>query len=325
MKIKNGIAYSGSKEECGTLEEKIANAKEKRMPFIQVRAQDIKDMLIENDQIDQERLATFTELIKSYDGEISVHLPNPIWDYTSLEISSQNQTIISVIKNILVPLGIKNYTIHPHFSRETYEKLSLDEKKKVLLSMGSYFAKLTLAGATLAIENIPVRDLNEIKEMPDSPKKQKAIKNISYGMTISEIDKILAITRKNVELKTKDVQFANKRVGITYDTGHSLSNIDDEREEKAEVEKWIQHFKDDIRIFHITPSIGRNADGNDYVKEDGSRQIIRWVYEFAKKYRVNALSLIEAHASLESMSKLYDISCDLLNSLEKAEAGPSLE
>ena len=182
--------------------------------------------------------------------------------------------------------------------------------------MGNYFADLVLSGASLAIENIPVRDFGEIQRMPESPKKQKAIKNISYGMTIPEIDRILGITRKYVELKTGNTQLAHDRVGITYDTGHSLTRIDDQQTKKAEVEKWIQHFKDDIMIYHITPSIERHSDGRDAVKKQGSRQIIEWIYEFTKKYNVDALSFVEAHASLESMSRLYDISCELLSNVQ---------
>lgn len=134
--------------------------------------------------IDKEQLANLSSLVKSYRGEISVHLPNPVWNYTTLDLSNKNQVLISTIKDILVPLGIKKYTIHPHFNRATYETLSPEEKKKVLLIMGNYFADLVLAVASLAIENISVRDLDEIQGMPDSPKKQKAIKNISYGMTM---------------------------------------------------------------------------------------------------------------------------------------------
>lgn len=312
MEIRNGIAYSGSKEECGTLEEKLQNAKDKNIGFIQVRAKDIQDLLVANDGIDRAQLANLINLVKSYRGEISVHLPNPVWDYSTLDLSNKNQVVISTIRDILVPLGIKKYTIHPHFNRAIYETLSPDEKKKVLLTMGNYFADLVLAGASLAIENIPVRDLDEIQEMPESPKKQKAIKNISYGMTMEEIARILGITRKYVEARTGDTQLANDRVGITYDTGHSLTRIDNQQAKRAEVERWIQFFKDDIMIYHITPSIERNSDGSDSVKEEGSRQIIKWVYEFTKKYNIDALSFVEAHGSLKSMSRLYEISCELL-------------
>ena len=185
--------------------------------------------------------------------------------------------------------------------------------------MGNYFADLVSAGASIAIENIPVRNLDEIQKMPESPKKQKAIKNISYGMTMSEIDTILAIARKNVELRTGNTELAHNRVGITYDTGHSLTRIDEQQAKKNEVEKWIQHFKDDIIIYHITPSIERHNDGSDSVKEQNSRQIIEWVYEFTKKYNVDALSFVEAHASLKSMSRLYDISCDLLSNVQSKD------
>lgn len=97
------------------------------------------------------------------------------------------------------------------------------------------------------------------------------------------------------------------RVGITYDTAHSITRIDDQQAKKSEVKKCIQHFKDDIIIYHITPSIERHSDGIDSVKGQFSRQIIEWVYEFTKKYNVDALFFVEAHASLESMSRLYAI------------------
>ncbi len=178
--------------------------------------------------------------------------------------------------------------------------------------MGNYFADLVSAGATLAIENVPIRDLEELERMPNSTRKQKSMKNISYGMTILEIDQIMAITRKNIELRTGDIQLAHNKVRVTYDTGHSLRGIGDEQLRKSEVEKWIQYFKNDINIFHITPDIEKDSDGNYYVEEQKSKKIIKWVYELIKKYNIDALTFLEAHASLEVMSKLYDISCNSL-------------
>ena len=72
-------------------------------------------------------------------------------------------------------------------------------------------------------------------------------------------------------------------------------------------------------IYHITPSIERHSDGSDSVKEQNSKQIIEWVYEFTKKYNVDALSFVEAHASLKSMSRLYDISCNLLSNVQSKD------
>ena len=316
MELKNGIAYSGSKEKCGTLEDKILNAKKNKVKFIQVRTKDISDILLTDNKIDKEKLPYFTNLIKSYDGEISVHLPNPEWDYSLLQLSEINQLVPSTIKDILVPLGIKTYTIHPHFNKEVYKNLSPLMKKKVLLVMGNYFADLVLAGAYLAIENVPVRDLEKIKNMPDSFEKEHNLKNISYGMTMSEIDKILSVTRKSIELKAEDPQLSNGRVGITYDTGHSIKHIDDEQQKRTEIEMWIQFFKNDIMVYHITPSIKNNLDGTDSVKEQDSKHIIDLVCEFTKKYNVNAITLVEANASLKSMTELYSI---LSTSLQNAE------
>lgn len=308
MRIKKGIAYSGSKEEgCGTIEEKILKSKEEKMEFIQIRARDI---LKKNGEISDNIEPNLNELLGSFDGEKTVHLPSPRWDYDTLELRNEHM-LISTIRTILIPLGITKYTIHPHFNRETYESLPLEEKKRVLIKMAKYFADIVSSGAYLAIENIPVRNLEEIKEMPDSRKKQKSLKNISYGMTIDEIDKILAITRKYVEQRTGDEKLANKRVGITFDTGHSLARIDDEQAKKAELEKWFKHYKDDMMICHITPSKKKNSDGSDSIKEEASKQTIEWVYELAEKYNVDALFLIEAHLSLQSMSKLYRMSCDI--------------
>ena len=66
--------------------------------------------------------------------------------------------VISTIKDLLVPLGIEKYTIHPHFNRSIYEALSPDEKKRMLSNMGNYFADLVLSGASLArIDNMQDR------------------------------------------------------------------------------------------------------------------------------------------------------------------------
>ncbi len=130
MEIKNGIAYSGSKEECGTLEEKIANAKAKKMKCIQLRAEDIMNRIVVNNRVDIERITALSELISSYQGEVSVHLSTPNWDYSTLELSNKNQQVIAMIREILVNLGIEKYTIHPQFNRIIYETLSPNEKRK---------------------------------------------------------------------------------------------------------------------------------------------------------------------------------------------------
>ena len=43
----------------------------------------------------------------------------------------------------------------------------------MLERMSNYFSNLTNLGVNLAIENVPVRDLNLIKQMPESDKKKR--------------------------------------------------------------------------------------------------------------------------------------------------------
>ena len=298
MNIRNGIAYSGDNVECGTLEEKIKHAMKNNINYIQVRAKDIQDMIFMNGQLNKEKLHEFKNLIVSYKGTLSVHLPNPVWNYDSLELSPKNQLVGLMIKEILLPLGIKDNTIHPHFNREVYDALADNQKIIILDKMSTYFSEITNLGINLAIENIPVRDLRVIKEMPDSEKKKKALKNISYGMTIEEIQYILDSTKRKVN---------NGRVGITYDTGHSLAMINDINDRHREVDRWIEHFKNDIIIYHIAPNIGNNPFKLSDEAKDYNKQIIEWVYNASQRYEIDALTFIEAHAKFEILTELNTI------------------
>ena len=296
--IKNGIAYSGDVNECGTLVDKINHAISNNINYIQVRAKDIQDMIFVNGKIDSNRVKDFSKLVGSYNGTLSVHLPNPVWDYDNLNIDKSNDLVSIIIKDLLKPLGINDYTIHPHFNRQVYDNLNQDQKQIMLNKMSNYFSQIANLGINLAIENIPVRDMNTINEIEDIDKKNKAEKNISYGMSIDEIQNILDLTKNKVN---------NGKVGVTYDTGHSLSMIDDFGLKQNEIERWIEHFKDDILIYHITPSLGNDPNKLTEEAKDNNKQLIEWVYECSRKYNVDALSFVEAHTNLNKLSELFDI------------------
>ena len=247
-------------------------------------------------------------MFKSYDGTISVHLPNPVWNYENLELLESNNLVYILIKEILLPLGIKDYTIHPHFSRQVYENLTESQKQIMLERMSNYFSNLTNLGVNLAIENVPVRDLNLIKQMPESDKKKKALKNISYGMTIDEIQYILNLTKRKV---------SNGRVGTTYDTGHSLAMINDINLKYKEVDNWINHFKDDIIIYHIAPNLGNDPLKLTDEAKEHNIDIISCVYDASEKYGVDALTLIEAHAGFEKLTELNELANFVKNKNKK--------
>lgn len=324
MGIKNGVAYSGSVEECGTLKQKIDNSKEHRMPVIQIRAGDILEMLrVERNGKTEEELTLEREskrqevvsLLKGFSGEISVHLTSPKWTDGHLDPKSMKRNISMV--TLLTSLGVMNYTIHPHINRIEYCALSEEEKKARRKEMAQYFSKLVSAGANLAIENIPVRNIEEIMAMPEGSKKDKNLRNISYGMTEAEIRDILYLTREYMKSKKGDPE----KVGITLDTGHALAKTPYEEREQ-ELEKWFKAFPDDIRIIHITPGISRNEDGSTSVKHDVSQRTMEWVYGLAQKYGVNGLFLSEAHASLESMTELYNMQCETAKRHGFSSPGP---
>ena len=314
MVIKNGIAYSGDYIECGTLEEKIKHAIENNINYIQIRTKDIQDVIIIDNQLNKEKLQELRNLIGNYKGTLSVHLPNPVWDYDNLELSESNQLVHVLIKEILLPMGIKDYTIHPHFNRQVYDNLSDNQKQIMLDKMANYFSSLSNLGINLAIENIPVRDFNVIKQMPESEKKKKALKNISYGMTIEEIQNILNLTKRKVN---------NGRVGITYDTGHSLAMINDINARYQEIDRWIRHFKNDIIIYHIAPNIGSDPLKLTDEAKDYNRQIVEWVYDASQRYGVDALTFIEAHAKFEILTELNNIA-ELVKDKKKIQLTPEL-
>ena len=316
MEIQNGIAYSGDKKECGTLKQKINHAIENKIGFIQVRAADIQDLIHKETQ--SEDVKKVQDLITKYQktgGKLSVHLPNPVWD-KNLELISEhdkdtknpdnpNVQVIGFIKTALKPIGVDHYTIHPHFSRVKWEEISAEEQRKVLERMAKYFSKISQLGVTLAIENIPVRNLKEIKEKKAETKEEqakldKALKNISYGMTIEEIDDIIELSREDFAETTGSMIDAKEQIGMTYDTGHSLAEIKEEDERMTEIDKWVNHFQHDIRIFHISPSGG----------DEATKNITNQVFDCCQKYNVQALSYIEAHNDLQTMAHYHQIGCE---------------
>lgn len=292
--MKNGLAYSGNKEECGSLEQKVKHAIDNKILYIQLRAADFQT-IAPND------INKAKDLIKKYQeigGQISVHLPNPEWDYDNLKLEEKNSRVISAVKNIGILLGIKNYTIHPHFNRLKWEKLEPKQQLKVLKRMAKYFSKIAQLGVTLAIENIPVRFTDDFKGLAPTTEKEKAkfekgMKNISYGMTIEEIDDILNLTRDDFCEATGNQEEAQKLIGITYDTGHSLAKIKGKEKSCAEIERWIGHFHEDIRIFHVSPSSDEKQ--NDYV----FKSVIDCSWQYDVK---DALTYVEAHENLQTMA-----------------------
>lgn len=295
--IKNGLAYSGNAQECGTLEQKVIHAIENNVPYIQLRAADFQT-------IGASDMLKTQDLIRQYQekgGHISVHLPNPDWDYETMQLTETNAKVISAIKNIGKPLGIVEYTIHPHINRLEWEKLDTEQQHTVLSQMAKYFSKIAQQDVTLAIENIPVRDSEDFKGLPPTDEKEKAKfekgrKNISYGMTIEEIDDILDLTRKKYYEATGNLDASKQLIGITYDTGHSLAQIKDKDEGRGEIERWIGHFHDDIRIFHVSPSSSKEQ--NDIV--------FKSVIDNCWKYNVrDALTYVEAHEDLPTMSDYF--------------------
>jgi len=307
--IKNGIAYSGNKAEQGSIVEKLNHSFQNNIEYIQIRIRDIQDYIFDsNKSLNEEKLLHLSAHISQFKGEISLHLPNPVWNYETNQLEQKNAIIIDTIKNLLLPLGIRKYTIHPHFNRIFFNNLNQVQKETVLNKMANYFAQIAQTGATIAIENIPTRNISEILKTLDSPKKRKGIKNISYGMTISEIEKILYLTKSNLQRITNKLQEDIENVGITYDTGHSLIGIDNFEQAYTEMEKWISHFNKDIKIIHLTPNV-RNKSKTDL--------IIRNIYHLCKAQNIEPLLLIESHNDLDQMTYFYIQSEQIKNEIYK--------
>ena len=300
----NGIAYSGDEFECGTIVDKINNSIINDINPIQIRAKDIQSFIFVDGKIDNNKINELINLLNNYieNGKrtVSVHLPNPVWE--NGDIAQKNYVIGNIIHDILVPLGITEYTIHPHINLYEFNSMTDNEKTSTIDKMGKYFAFLASNGANLAIENIPVRNINEIDSIVDEQKRKKAKKNISFGMSIEEIDIILNATRAILIQSGISEEKAKEMVGITYDTGHSLAQTSEEHLEST-VESWINHFANDIKIFHITPSVYKEKK---IIHEKKTAKIITLVNKLSSDYHIEALPLIEAHGSIELMTDLYE-------------------
>jgi sugar phosphate isomerase/epimerase len=314
--IKNGIAYSGDVNECGTLKQKIDHAIENGIKYIQVRTKDIQDLIISDNKLDDAKVKELIAKVNEYHelvegGVISLHLPNPVWKYADgkavdvdnmdvneFKLASSNELVIQIIKDLLLNIGIKDYTVHPHFPRKAYEAIKDEDKHIIIDKMSKYFSDIANLGVNLAIENIPVRDLSEVEKLEDVEKKKKALKNISYGMTIEEIQGILDATKAKT---------TNGRVGITFDTGHATARIQDFEARYNEFEKWISHFKDDIIIYHIAPNVGSDPVTLTDSARETTTKTVDWVYELSQKYSIDALTFIEAHTNFNILTEYAEI------------------
>lgn len=300
-----GIAYAGSKEEyeldngVTLLEQKVNNAKNNELKVIQVRTNDVMDYY---KIYGGEKLINYIRQLFDGGMELSVHLPSPVPDRNNpLEFNDFLAGVSQGVK-MLSMAGVSKFTIHPHYNRLNYAKLSIEDKEKMVNNMGMMFAQLVaMAGGNivLAIENVPVRSIEDVEIKPtDEPKiiekKKKAIKNISYGMYPEEMRKIIDITRN--KLKTINPMIdADYLVGMTFDTGHATNKTPEENK-LGEIARWVSMFEKDIRIFHIAPR------GEHNLEKTG--ELMHNIYNAVKGRNMKAVAFVENHYSFGVNNKI---------------------
>lgn len=315
------IAYAGKNEEyedldnaeITLLERKVNNAILNNLSSIQVR---INDVIEYEKKYGAKKLSSYLLNLKNSGLEISVHLPSPVPDADNkLNFNSFYQQLEQGLK-LLAISGVTKYTIHPHYNKIIFDQLNIKEQQILLQNMSILFSNIinTLNGNCysekpfLAIENVPVRDMNSYTILPgDSEdiikKKKKAQKNISYGMTIAELRNIIELTRDNTKRLGFDAVNPDYQIGVTFDTGHATSLVPEENK-KDEMKKWFDSFAKDIRLFHIAPRGEHDLDKTE--------DLMSFVQSESLKRNMSVTAYVENHYSFKTNNDLANI-CHKLN------------
>lgn len=315
------IAYAGKSDEyelsenkeLTLLERKINNAVQNNLNVIQVR---INDIIEYEKKYGARKLSSYLLELRSKGLEISVHLPSPIPDIDNkLNFNLFYQQLEPGLK-LLAMSNVTKYTIHPHYNKIDFNRFNPQEQQIILENMSKLFANIinTLnsnkysENPILAIENVPVRDANSYTILPNDneemiKKKQKAQKNISYGMTKDELKNILSLTRSKIKTLGFDNIDENYQIGVTFDTGHAASLIPEENK-KAEIKSWIDYFAKDIRLYHIAPRGEHNLDKTE--------EVMSFVQAESAKRNINATAFVENHYPFKTNNEIANI-CHKLN------------
>lgn len=315
------IAYAGKSEEyeeldnaeITLLERKVNNAILNNLSSIQVR---INDVIEYEKKYGAKKLSSYLLNLKNNGLEISVHLPSPVPDVDNkLNFNSFYQQLEQGLK-LLAISGVTKYTIHPHYNKIIFDQLNIKEQQILLQNMSILFSNIinTLNGNCyfekpfLAIENVPIRDMNSYTILPSDSediikKKKKAQKNISYGMTIAELRNIIELTRDNTKKLGFDDVNPDYQIGVTFDTGHATSLVPDENK-KDEMKKWFDSFAKDIRLFHIAPRGEHDLDKTE--------DLMSFVQSESLKRNMSVTAYVENHYSFKTNNDLANI-CHKLN------------
>lgn len=315
------IAYAGKSEEyeeldnaeITLLERKVNNAILNNLSSIQVR---INDVIEYEKKYGAKKLSSYLLNLKNNGLEISVHLPSPVPDVDNkLNFNSFYQQLEQGLK-LLAISGVTKYTIHPHYNKIIFDQLNIKEQQILLQNMSILFSNIinTLNGNCyfekpfLAIENVPVRDMNSYTILPSDSediikKKKKAQKNISYGMTIAELRNIIELTKDNTKKLGFDDVNPDYQIGVTFDTGHATSLVPDENK-KDEMKKWFDSFAKDIRLFHIAPRGEHDLDKTE--------DLMSFVQSESLKRNMSVTAYVENHYSFKTNNDLANI-CHKLN------------
>ncbi|MBO6145670.1 MAG: hypothetical protein J6O62_02560 [Bacilli bacterium] len=160
-------------------------------------------------------------ILKSYKGNIVLHLPPVNPDLSNLELVNDVVKKIKDSKIKLVTINASNLALN------LFEWSTLEEQKK-------YFLNIVTSVATIASNKIEVAFENL------NPKANE----VMFGSNINQMTDIIVYTRR---LLTKDFGFteeeAEKYVGITLD----VNNVNTDAE-KDNILNWFEVFNESIKV-----------------------------------------------------------------------------
>ena len=211
-------------------------------------------------------------ILKSYKGNIVLHLPPVNPDLSNLDLVNE---VVKKIKNSKIKLVTINAS---NLSYNLFEWSTLEEQKKYFLNIVTSIATLASNKIEVAFENL-------------NPKSSE----VMFGSNINQMTDIIVYTRR---LLMKDFGFTEeeteKYVGITLDVNNVNTDM-----EKDNILNWFEVFNESIKVIKFQTieqlkmiyDILKDKEYNEYIFYETKSDLddIKTEYSDLESYLVDEL------------------------------------
>ena len=215
-------------------------------------------------------------ILKSYKGNIVLHLPPVNPDLSNLDLVNE---VVKKIKNSKIKLVTINAS---NLSYNLFEWSTLEEQKKYFLNIVTSIATLASNKIEVAFENL-------------NPKSSE----VMFGSNINQMTDIIVYTRR---LLMKDFGFTEeeteKYVGITLDVNNVNTDM-----EKDNILNWFEVFNESIKVIKFQTieqlkmiyDILKDKEYNEYIFYETKSDLddIKTEYSDLESYLVDELKVFQ--------------------------------